>query len=145
MADGEAKETDALKNDVEAQAIQPAGDSPQQPAATPKIQRSFSKRASVYVEQYQEKATKEQVACIATFGLLIASTPAIAAVIIASEYNKKESICNDGTDYFIDPQTYLYVAGGVQLCMSGIYFFTQIIAFLCFSERTWMNIKFYMS
>eukprot|EP00483_Globobulimina_turgida_P001297 UN01299 len=137
----EAEETDALKNDVEVQAIQPQ----QETDSPPQLQHSFSKRATIYIAQYQEKATKEQVACIATFSLLLASAPAIAAVIIASGYNKDTSACNDNTQYVIDLQTYLYVAGGVQLGMSAIYFFTQIVAFLCFSENTWMNIKFCMS
>ena len=144
-----AEETDALKSDIEQQAIEPqaedAGlDESSQPAPlTPT--RSLTRRASVYIAQYEEKTNKEQVACIATYALLIASAPAIAAVIIAHNYDAATSACNDGTKYLIDPQTYLYVAGGVQLGMSGIYFFTQIVAFLCFTEEAWIKTRIFMS
>lgn len=130
-------ENDALKSDIEQQAIQPhAASIPQQ-----QPEPSISRRASIYYEQYQERASKEAVACIATCVLLIASAPAIAAVIIASQYDPDNNSCNDGTDYLIDPVTYLYVAGGVQLGMSIIYFFTQIVAFLCFNPIHWIRLK----
>ena len=66
-------------------------------------------------------------------------------MVIASQYDPNNNACNDGTKYTIDPQTYLYVAGGVQLGMSGIYFFTQIVAFLCFNPAAWESLKFCMS
>mmetsp|Transcript_20880 Transcript_20880/g.33304 ORF Transcript_20880/g.33304 Transcript_20880/m.33304 type:complete len:232 (+) Transcript_20880:1755-2450(+) len=156
MADNDAAESEALKSDVEQQAIQPQADDvggsggagSGAPASADQQQPAWNRQASVYMAQYGEKATKEQVACIATYALLIASAPAIAAVIIGSQYDEATSACKeskDGEPYLLDPQTYLYVAGGVQLGMSGIYFFTQIVAFLCFSETTWMNIKIFMS
>eukprot|EP01083_Nonionella_stella_P136171 414205_1 len=140
----------ALKTDIEEQDIQSlepdAISSPAQPRPPPP-QRSLSRRESIKLNlvQYKDEVSKEKIACVATCLLLIVSAPAIAAVIIASGYNQASSACNDGTDYLIDPQTYLYVAGGVQLGMSALFFMTQIIAFLCFSESTWIKIKICLS
>eukprot|EP01084_Bolivina_argentea_P298348 514117_1 len=46
------------------------------------------------------------------FGLIMFA-PAIAAIITAAYYNDDTSPCNDGTDYTVDLQTFLYVGGGV--------------------------------
>ena len=150
---GNDSETDALKKDIEQQVIKPQAVDIHDIAEREDVggdhdlpqQRSISRQFSEYAVQFEEETTKEKVACIATYLLLIASAPAIAAVIIASQYDENNNSCNDGTKYLIHPQTYLYVAGGVQLAMSIIYFFTQIVAFVCFSPAIWESIKFFMS
>ena len=77
-----ASENDALKSENDEQDIEKGSDDENDiitERPTPP-QRSLSKRASLYVTQYQEKASKEQVALIATCALLIASAPAIAGI-----------------------------------------------------------------
>ena len=95
----DVSEKDALKQDVEQQAIEPQAISADNASGggSSNSNPNLSRRASIYLEQYQEKTTKEQVACIATYALLIASAPAIAAVVIASQYDPNHNACNDGT------------------------------------------------
>ena len=48
---------------------------------------------------------------------------AIAAIVIASQYDKETSPCNDGNPkYLVDLVTFLYVAGGIQCGFSALYF-----------------------
>lgn len=47
---------------------------------------------------------------------------AIAGLVIASQYDKETSPCNDGPKYYVDLVTFLYVAGGIQCGYSALYF-----------------------
>lgn len=59
-------------------------------------------------------------------GLNCCTLPAaIAALIIAGNSDWENSSCNDGTTYTIDPVTFLYVAGGVQVGFAFFYFLGQ--------------------
>lgn len=46
---------------------------------------------------------------------LIMIIPAIAALVIASQYDETESVCNNDTIYSVDLRIYLYCSGGISI------------------------------
>ena len=77
------------------------------PSSTPTPVSSMAYRP-VLTRQESVRMTKEKSPafnCIST----------IAAIIIGFQYDKDTSPCTDGTEYLIDPQTYLLVAGFVSI------------------------------
>eukprot|EP01083_Nonionella_stella_P169516 574960_1 len=58
-------------------------------------------------------ANENQLSCVLH---IIFLTPAIAAIIIALDYNKNSSSCHNGTTYAVQLQLFLLVGGAMQLC-----------------------------
>eukprot|EP01084_Bolivina_argentea_P308536 533543_1 len=157
MADIENQELDALKQDMEQHGIQPTDSAlartvqeqeiagfqaqQQQPRQQPIQEQGIRRGGTAYFVETAQTADRKHIACSAIYCLLLISAPAIAAVVVASQYDKYKSPCNNGTQYLVDLDIYLYVAGGVQLGIFAIFSLSQIIALLCCGEDAWLKIK----
>eukprot|EP01083_Nonionella_stella_P004732 13755_1 len=165
MTDVENQELTALKQDLEQRGIQPSESTDntlartvqeqeiaglqvqqaaQQPPPRPQTTQdtSFKATTTAFVQNTLDATDRKQFACFGIYILLVISSPAIAAVIIAAQYDKNTSACGaDGETYLVDPDIYLYVAGGVQLGMFVIYSLSQMLALLCCGEELWLTVK----
>eukprot|EP01083_Nonionella_stella_P028181 77604_1 len=82
---------------------------------------------------YRQKSMEVLAAKQAIFGCVIQLaflSPAIAAVVIAFDYNKENSACADGTKYTIDLQEFLWWGGGIQLVYGLFYLVLQCVVIL---------------
>eukprot|EP01083_Nonionella_stella_P316648 1149194_1 len=162
MTDVENQELTALKQDLEQRGIQPTDSTlartvqeqeiaglqvqqaAQQPPPRPQTTQdtSFKATTTAFVQNTLDATDRKQFACFGIYILLVISSPAIAAVIIAAQYDKNTSACGaDGETYLVDPDIYLYVAGGVQLGMFVIYSLFQMLGLLCCGEELWLKVK----
>eukprot|EP01083_Nonionella_stella_P221542 791419_1 len=136
MTDVENQELTALKQDLEQRGIQPSESTDNTLARTVQEQEIAGLQVQQAAQQppprpHTAQDTIVQNTLDATdrkqfnhywLYLLVMSPLAIAAVIIAAQYDKNTSACGaDGETYLVDPDIYLYVAGGVQLGMFVIY------------------------
>eukprot|EP01083_Nonionella_stella_P090983 254306_1 len=97
----------------------------------------FCDRFSTHCHSFVWYIMSRADACFTVYLLLIASAPTIVAVIMSNVYDKESAACNESSEYLVDPQTYFYVAGAVQLGMSAIYFFTWIVLFKINKMGVW--------
>eukprot|EP01083_Nonionella_stella_P013032 36783_1 len=87
-------------------------------------------RPLLYRQKTQEVLAAKQV----VFGCvlqLIFLAPAIAAVVIAFDYDEKSSPCGNPNDYTINLQYFLWIGGGTQI-LYGVYY----IAVRCVGRAT---------
>eukprot|EP01083_Nonionella_stella_P221543 791420_1 len=156
MTDVENQELTALKQDLEQRGIQPSESTDNTLARTVQEQEIAGLQVQQAAQQppprpHTAQDTIVQNTLDATdrkqfnhywLYLLVMSPLAIAAVIIAAQYDKNTSACGaDGETYLVDPDIYLYVAGGVQLGMFVIYSLFQMLGLLCCGEELWLKVK----
>eukprot|EP01084_Bolivina_argentea_P073550 133460_1 len=60
---------------------------------------------------------------------------AIAAVVVASQYNEDESVCNDGTQYTMDLQFFLYLVGYMQIGYGALHLCVTCCSQSCSEEN----------
>ena len=79
-------------------------------------------RREIGIQNYRDLQKICQYFCLVLFLL-----PSIIGIAIASKYNSN-SACNDGTNYTIELDSFLYIGGGIQI---GSFVLDVTCAFIC--------------
>eukprot|EP01083_Nonionella_stella_P251542 867775_1 len=91
-------------------------------------------RPLLYRQKTQEVLAAKQV----VFGCvlqLIFLAPAIAAVVIAFDYDEKSSPCGNPNDYTINLQYFLWIGGGTQI-LYGVYYIAAVVIAFDYDEKS---------